>query len=175
MKLTPTRLPGTFRIACARFEDTRGAFVKCFDATAFRSAGLNVSFEQMAVAENRLRGTVRGMHYQAAPHEEIKIVRCTRGSIFDVLVDVRPDSETYGQWEAFTLSALVDEELYVAPGIAHGYQTLEDDTVVEYLISAPFVEALQRGIHWKSPRLKIAWPLDVTSISPRDDAFEAFE
>lgn len=174
MQIERTTLPGTFRVRSRRVNDRRGAFVKYFDAEVFRDAGLCETFAQAALAENARKGTMRGLHYQAAPHEEVKIVRCTRGRIFDVLVDLRKDSRAFGRWEGFELDAGSDVALYAPAGIAHGYQTLEDSSVVEYLISAPFVLDLQRGIHWSSPKLGIAWPLEVTEISARDDAFPAF-
>lgn len=174
MQIERTTLPGAFRVRCRRVSDRRGAFVKYFDAAVFRDAGLCETFAQGAWAENARKGTVRGLHYQTTPHEEVKIVRCTRGRIFDVLVDLRKDSPAYGRWEGFELDAGSDVTLYAPAGIAHGYQTLEDSSIVEYLISAPFLSDLQRGIHWSSPKLGIRWPLEVTEISARDDAFPAF-
>ncbi|HEY1977505.1 MAG TPA: dTDP-4-dehydrorhamnose 3,5-epimerase family protein [Candidatus Baltobacteraceae bacterium] len=174
MQTERTTLPGAFRLQCRRSTDARGAFVKYFDAELFRNAGLCDAFAQAAWAENERAGTVRGLHYQANPCEEAKVVRCSRGRIYDVLVDLRADSPAYGQWESFELDSESGIMLYAPPGVAHGYQTLDDRSIVDYLISARFVPDLQRGIHWRSPRLAIAWPLDVSEISERDDGFPAF-
>jgi dTDP-4-dehydrorhamnose 3,5-epimerase len=173
VEFTKTTLPGVFLIAPSRSTDDRGAFVKYFDGAAFGGLGLCSTFTQFALARNRSMGTLRGMHYQVPPAAECKIVRCTQGRIYDVLVDVRKDSPSFGRWEGFTLDAS-DRALYVPEGVAHGYQTLADDSVVEYLISAEYVEALQRGIHYSSKTLAIGWPLAVACVSPRDDAFPEF-
>jgi dTDP-4-dehydrorhamnose 3,5-epimerase len=174
MRLEELRLKGAFRVWSARHGDPRGAFVKYFDGAEFQELGLASTFSQFAAAENKSKGTLRGLHYQLAPHRETKLVRCAVGRIFDVLVDLRPESETYGRWEAITLGDDPDELLYVPPGVAHGYQTLTDDCQVQYLISAHFDAGLQRGIHWRSRSLKVPWPLPIAVISQRDDGFPEF-
>jgi dTDP-4-dehydrorhamnose 3,5-epimerase len=124
------------------------------------------------MASNHRRGTVRGMHYQSAPHQEVKVVRVVRGAIFDVAVDLRPGSPTFRQWVGVELSAANRRVLYVPTGLAHGYQTLEDDTDVLYFVSAPYVPALQQGVRWNDPAIGIDWPLGTpTIIHPRDAAY----
>jgi dTDP-4-dehydrorhamnose 3,5-epimerase len=174
MKIEPTALRGVLRIALDSASDARGTFVKCFDAEKFRAHGLCDRFEQFAEATNVKAGIIRGLHYQAAPLEEVKLIRCTRGTIYDVVVDVRDGSATRGRWQACTLTGDAADVLYVPAGFAHGYQVLADDTAVEYLISAPFAEQLQRGVHFRSPVLKIAWPMQALSVSSRDEGLPPF-
>jgi len=174
VRFAAASLSGVYTVDLEPIADDRGTFARIFDAAAFAQAGLHASFSQAAVATNVRAGTLRGLHLQAAPLAEVKIVRCTRGSAFDVLVDARPDSPTYGLWESFALDATRTEALYVPAGIAHGYQTLAADTTLEYLISAPYDAALQRGFRWDSPALEIPWPAAPAVISARDAALEAF-
>ena len=174
MRFAPTSLAGVHLLALEPAADERGTFVRYFDATAFAERGLQATFELGAVATNLRAGTLRGLHFAAAPFEEVKIVRCTRGAAFDVLLDVRPDSATYGRWQAFELDASRTEALYVPAGIAHGYQTRVDDTTLEYLISAPYDPAYQRGVRWDSPALAIPWPAPPVALSARDLALEPF-
>ena len=151
--------------------DERGWFVRLFDAALFREAGLVAEFPQQSVATNTKAGTIRGMHWQNAPAAETKVLRCTRGRIFDVLVDVRRGSPTYGDWQAFELSEARPELVYVPAGLAHGYQTLTDGCDVEYLISAPYSADASRGLRYDDPDLAIPWPLPVTLVSERDRAW----
>jgi dTDP-4-dehydrorhamnose 3,5-epimerase len=174
MRMEELEISGAYRIWSARMSDSRGAFVKYFDAAEFGKAGLCSAFSQIAAAENRIKGTLRGLHYQAAPSEETKVIRCAQGRIFDVLVDLRPRSPALGRWQAITLGDDPDELIYVPPGVAHGYQTLSDDCRVEYLISAAYDPGLQRGVHWRSRRLAVEWPLAVSVVSDRDEAFPEF-
>ncbi len=174
MRFAPTSLSGVYTVDLEPVVDERGTFARSFDATIYAEAGLQASFAQAARATNIRAGTLRGLHFQAAPLGEIKIVRCTHGSAFDVLVDARRDSSTYGRWQAFELDAARAEALYVPAGIAHGYQTRADDTVLEYLISAPYDASLQRGFLWNSPALAIPWPTVPSVVSARDAALEPF-
>jgi dTDP-4-dehydrorhamnose 3,5-epimerase len=167
-------LAGVSVVELAPVADERGWFVRAFDAEVFAAAGLATHYAQHGRAHNALRGTVRGLHWQAEPHGEIKVIRCVAGAAYDVLVDVRPASPGYGAWHGFDLRADVPVALYVPPGFAHGYQTLADGTEFEYLISVPYVPDAARGIAYDSPALAIPWPLPVARISARDRALPAF-
>jgi dTDP-4-dehydrorhamnose 3,5-epimerase len=154
-----------------RFEvhaDDRGSFRRVADLDEVDGLGLDGGVTQVSFATNRLRGTVRGMHYQAAPHEESKTLWCTAGSVFDVLVDLRPDEPTYGSWLSVTLSADDPCALHVPRGVAHGYQTLVDGSDLAYLISRPFHPESARSLSWADLTVGIDWPLPVSAISVRD-------
>ena len=148
--------------------DERGSFHRVADLDELAALGLDATVAQVSVATNRLRGTVRGMHYQAAPHAESKTLWCTAGSVFDVLVDLRADEPTYGSWVGVTLSADEPSALHVPAGVAHGYQTLVDGADLTYLISRPYHAASARSLSWADPTVGIDWPLPVSVISERD-------
>jgi dTDP-4-dehydrorhamnose 3,5-epimerase len=167
MHIKSTAIAGAWLIDGTRAGDERGWFVRVFDEDAYAQAGLCTAFPQHGEARNALRGTVRGLHYQHPPHDEIRVIRCTRGAVYDVLVDLRPGPD-YGTWESFELSEYVPRALYAPAGVAHGYQTLRDDTELHYLISARYAPAAAGGIAYDSPALGIPWPLPVTAISERD-------
>lgn len=150
--------------------DDRGLFARLFDADAFRAHGLPTEFRQASTSYNARRGTLRGLHYQAEPHAEAKLVRCTVGAMFDVIVDVRAVSPSFGQWRAFELTERNRFTLFVPPGFAHGFETLADSTEVFYQMTAPHVAAAERGIIWNDPGLAIAWPITPVVISERDQA-----
>jgi dTDP-4-dehydrorhamnose 3,5-epimerase len=130
---------------------------------------------QCSLSHNRLKGTVRGLHYQADPHGETKLVRCTRGAVWDVVVDVRDSSPTRFQWVALELNELAGAQLLIPPGFAHGFQTLSDSAEVSYFISTRYVADAARGLRWNDPRLGIDWPAPPTAISDRDAAFPLIE
>ncbi len=169
MRLTPAGLDGAWLIDLDRVPDERGWFVRVFDEDAFAAAGLCTTFPHHGEARNARRGTVRGLHYQDPPHAEVRVVRCTRGAVYDVLVDLRPGPD-FGRWQAFELREDKPQLLYAPAGVAHGYQTLVDDTELHYLISARYAPDAARGIAFDSPSLGIAWPLPLTIISARDRA-----
>jgi dTDP-4-dehydrorhamnose 3,5-epimerase len=171
MRFTETKLAGAFVIEPERFEDERGFFARTWCVREFEAHGLVTRLVQCSVSFNRRRGTVRGMHYQAAPHEEVKLVRCVRGAILDVIVDARPGSPTLHQWVAVELDAESQRALYVPRGFAHGFQTLADDTEVFYQISEFFHPESARGLRWDDPALGIDWPLEVSVISAKDRAY----
>ncbi|MFI5239704.1 MAG: dTDP-4-dehydrorhamnose 3,5-epimerase family protein [Gemmatimonadales bacterium] len=175
MKFARTTLEGVFRVALDSKPDERGAFVRVFDAAEFERAGLAIAFPEQSIAINTTRGTVRGLHFQTAPHGETKVIRCTRGRVYDVLVDARRNASTFGLWEAFELSESSPELLYVPPGVAHGYQTLEDRCELHYLMSSPYRADAAKGIRFDDQRLGIAWPLQISLISERDRALPSFE
>jgi dTDP-4-dehydrorhamnose 3,5-epimerase len=171
VNFTPTRLAGLFLVTPDRFDDERGSFSRLWAAGDFSAAGLDVRIAQRSISTNRRAGTVRGMHWQAAPHEEVKLVRCPRGAVYDVAVDLRPGSPTWGEWEGFELSPANGAMLYIPAGFAHGFQALADDTEVEYQISAGYAPHAARGCRWDDPKVRVRWPLPVTVISARDAGY----
>jgi len=168
-------IEGAVVIAPEPVDDERGAFGRVFDAEEFRARGLDTRVAQCSISTNRRRGTLRGMHYQAAPHVECKLIRCEQGSIFDVLVDLRPGSATYCQWAGVELAAADHRLVYAPEGVAHGFVTLADDSVVYYQISVPYEPSSGRGVRWDDPRFGIEWPEPVRVISDRDAGFPDFE
>lgn len=171
MKFEELGLPGAWLIELERIHDERGSFARTWCEREFKERGIEVRFVQANLSHNRRRGTLRGLHYQVSPHEEAKLVHCITGSIYDVLVDLRRDSSAFLQWTSVELSARADRLLYVPPGFAHGFQVLEDDTDVFYLMGAPFVPEAARGIRWNDPRLGISWPIASFILSERDRSF----
>ena len=153
-----TKLKGAFIIEPERLEDERGLFARTFCKEEFKAHGLNSRVVQCNISFNKKKGTLRGMHYQVAPHEEAKLVRCTRGAIYDVIVDLRPDSPTFKQWVAVELTADNHRMLYIPEGFAHGFQTLEDNTEVFYQMSESYHPESARGIRWDDPMFGIKWP-----------------
>jgi len=170
MKFTEMTLRGAFVIDIEPLEDERGFFARTFCREEFKARGLNPDLAQCSVSFNRSKGTLRGLHYQAPPHEEAKTVRCTSGAIYDVIVDLRRDSNTYGEWAGVELSAGNRRTVYIPEGCAHGFQTLEDDSEIFYQISAAYSPDGFRGVHYETPALSIQWPLPVKVVSERDRA-----
>ena len=152
-------------------EDERGSFARTFCAEEFAARGLETRFVQQSVSHNRRRGTLRGMHYQAAPHSETKLIRCTAGAVYDVLVDLRGESPTFKRWIAVELTARSRRALYVPPGLAHGFLTLEDETEIHYQITPAYRPEASRGVRWDDPSFGIDWPLEPTVISAKDHAY----
>lgn len=165
---------GAFIIEQQRAEDERGYFARTWCLREFKARGLNYRLAQCSTSFNRKRGTLRGMHYQVAPHGEDKLVRCTRGKIYDVIVDLRPDSPTYRQWTAVELSQEHGNILYVPAGCAHGLITLNDNTEVFYQISEFQTPAAARGFRWNDPAFGIHWPIEINVISERDRTYQDF-
>ncbi|TWT56353.1 dTDP-4-dehydrorhamnose 3,5-epimerase [Allorhodopirellula solitaria] len=168
MQLNPTRLEGAWLIEPERHVDVRGFFARTWCHREFTDHGLDGRLVQCSVSFNKQAGTLRGMHYQATPKEEVKLVRCTRGSVYDVIVDLRPESATFAQHVGFELTAENHRALYVPKGFAHGFQTLVDDTEVFYQMSDYFDAPSARGFHYADPELGIDWPLPVSVISQKD-------
>jgi dTDP-4-dehydrorhamnose 3,5-epimerase len=154
--------------------DERGSFGRIFCASEFAAWGLCSSFTQSSLSRNRGALTLRGMHFQAAPHEEIKLVRCTRGALFDVLVDLRRTSSSFGKWFGVELTADNARALYVPAGVAHGFLTLEDQTEVLYHMDTEFHAESARGIRWNDPALAIQWPAEPRLMSARDRSYPDF-
>jgi dTDP-4-dehydrorhamnose 3,5-epimerase len=170
-----TKLPGVYEIQVERKADERGFFARTWCQEEFASHGLNPGLVQCSVSFNARKGTLRGMHYQAAPFPETKVVRCTQGSLFDVVVDLRPQSPTFRQWVGVTLTPAKRNMMYVPENCAHGFITLEDETEIFYQISEFFKPELSRGVRWNDPAFKIDWPEPVTMIAERDRTYPAFK
>lgn len=174
VKFLRTPISGAFVVELERVEDQRGFFARSWCSEEFAKMGLSSKLAQCSISFSARRGTVRGMHYQAEPHEEAKLVRCTSGVIHDVIVDIRPRSVSHRQIFAIDLSAQNRRMLYVPEGVAHGFQTLEDDTEVFYLISEFYHPELARGFRWNDHTFRIQWPMEPTTMSARDRAFPDF-
>jgi dTDP-4-dehydrorhamnose 3,5-epimerase len=174
MIFTQSKLQGAFTISIERKEDQRGFFARTWSDKEFLTHSIEFAPAQSSVSYNRLRGTLRGVHYQLAPHQECKLVRCTRGAIFDVIIDIRRESPTYKAWFGVELTAANYQMLYVPKGFAHGFQTLVDDTEVIYLMSDAYNAEAERGIRWNDPGFAIAWPTDISIISEKDRNWPEF-
>jgi len=168
MRFFPLDIPGAFRIEVERREDERGFLARTFCAREFSAQGLTTEFSQHSASFNRHKGTLRGMHYQVDPHAEVKLVRCTAGSVFDVLVDLRRSSPAFGRWHGEVLSAGNHTMLYIPAGCAHGFQALEDATELYYEITPEYAADAARGVAYDDPSIGIRWPLPNPILSPAD-------
>lgn len=168
MRFTPTPIAGVMRIQAEPVADERGHFARHFCPDEFAAAGIAMRPLQWSSSWNRAARTLRGMHWQAAPHGEAKLVRPTRGRLFDVALDLRPGSSTLGRWFGAELDARAGDALFIPAGLAHGFITLEDDTEVLYATDAPYHAASARGARWDDPAFGIAWPVAPVVISERD-------
>jgi len=175
MIFAKTRITNVWVVEPERHEDERGFFARTWDTHEFAERGLNNRLVQSSVSYNAKQGTLRGLHYQEAPHEEAKLVRCTSGGIFDVAVDLRPDSRTFGHWFGVELWAANRLALYVGEGCAHGFLTLTDDAEVLYQMSEFWAPAAGRGVRWDDPAFAIEWPGEVMIINERDRTYPDFE
>jgi dTDP-4-dehydrorhamnose 3,5-epimerase len=158
MQFTPTSVDGAYLVRLEPVGDERGSFARIWCEQEFADAGLTAHLSQCSISRNMHAGTLRGMHYQLHPHEEAKLVRCTRGAIYDVVLDLRPESPTYLKWQAAGLSPENGDALFVPEGCAHGFQTLTDDSEVLYLISHPYTPDSSTGVRWDDPAFGIDWP-----------------
>jgi dTDP-4-dehydrorhamnose 3,5-epimerase len=174
MKFEELGLPGAFLISLEHRQDDRGFFARSFCKREFDDHGLNPKVVQCNLSYNLKKGTLRGMHYQVPPHGEAKLVRCIAGSIFDVMIDLRPESPTYRKWEGVNLSSRNRRAVYVPERFAHGYLTLEDDTEVLYQVSEFYTPDCERGIRWNDPAFRIVWPIVPTVVSPKDGSHPDF-
>lgn len=168
MIFTETRIPGVWTVDIAAIHDDRGFFAMTWAAAEFAARGLDASLAQCNMAFSRRKGTCRGLHYQRAPHEQVKLVRCVRGAVYDVIVDLRPGSPTLHQWAALELTEDNRRAVYIPGGIAHGYLTLTDAAEVFYHASVPWTPHAEAGVRWDDPALGITWPFAPEVISERD-------
>jgi dTDP-4-dehydrorhamnose 3,5-epimerase len=169
-----THLVGAFLIRLEKMEDERGYFARSFCEKEFARHNLSLPVVQCNVSFNRAKGTLRGMHYQAAPHEEAKLVRCTRGALYDVIIDLRPDSETYKDYCAEELTDTNGKMLYVPEGFAHGFVTLADNTEVFYQMSTHYAPEYARGVRYDDPAFGIEWPCSIGCVSEKDRGYPDF-
>ena len=169
-----TVLHGAYIVELEKIEDSRGYFARTWCRKELEEAGLVPVIAQAKTSFNNSAGTLRGMHYQAAPYEETKLVRCTRGALYDVIVDLRPESPTYKRWIGVDLTASNSRMLYIPGDFAHGFITLEDETEVSYLVSESYVPEADRGVRWNDPVFNIEWPRPVEVISDKDTAWPDF-
>lgn len=174
MRFIPSALPGVLLIEPEPLRDQRGFFARTFCVREFAAQGLETIFVQHSLSRSEARGTLRGMHFQRAPHAEVKVVTCAKGAVRDVLIDLRPGSPTFRRWEGFDLTAENRRSLYVPHGMAHGFQTLVEDTEVTYLISEFHVPEAAGGVRHDDPAFGIEWPLPVSAMSERDRAWPPF-
>lgn len=169
-----TKLKGAFIIEPERIEDERGFFARTFCRNEFEAHGLNPHLVQCSLSFNKKKGTLRGMHYQTSPHEETKLARCTRGAIYDVMLDLRPTSQTFKQWVSVELTGENRWMVYIPEGVAHGFQTIQDETEVLYQMSEFFHPECARGVRWDDQKFGIEWPSAELIISERDGAYPDF-
>lgn len=174
MRFQETGLAGAYLIELEALSDARGFFARTWCTQEFQSHGLPPQMAQASLSFNKKKGTLRGLHFRAPPVQEGKLVRCTAGAIFDVIVDVRPASKTFRQHFSVVLSADNHRSLYVAPGFAHGFQTLADNTEVAYMMTEILRPEYGRGVRWNDPAFGIAWPDDVRTINERDSSYPDF-
>ena len=174
MKFLPTDIDGAHLIEWQPFDDERGYFARTRSDDEFAAHGLNNDLSECSVSFNNLRGTLRGMHYQASPHEETKLVMCVGGLIYDAIVDLRPDSPSYLKTFGAELSLANRRMLYVPAGVAHGFMTLEDSSYVQYQIGGNYVPDAARGVRWDDPQFAIDWPMQPAVISDRDRDYEDY-
>lgn len=175
MKFQETELQGVWLVDLDRREDNRGFFARTYCEKEFAAHGLTTRFVQCNLSSNRRRGTLRGMHFQNEPKPEIKLVRCVRGSVYDVVADLRRDSSTYQKWIGVELSAANGRALYIPAGIAHGFQTLEDETELYYHMGEFYDPSLAAGVRWNDPAFGFVWPLSDPILSEKDAAYPDYQ
>ncbi len=170
----PTDLQDAQLIELKYIRDDRGFFARSFCANDFAARGLHAVFVQQNNSQSLKKGTIRGLHYQTAPHAEVKVMRCLRGAIYNVIVDLRPTSPTYRRWQGFELTAENRRKLYVPKGFANGYQALTDEAEVAYLVSVPYAPGAEGGVRYDDPEFAITWPIEVSVVSDKDRAWPNF-
>jgi dTDP-4-dehydrorhamnose 3,5-epimerase len=174
MIFTELELKGAFLVEVKKMEDERGFFGRAWCQNEFTDHGLNPNFVQLNTSFSRKKGTIRGMHYQVDPYQEVKFIRCTRGRIWDVIIDLRPESPTFMKWTGNELTADNYRMVYVPENFAHGFITLEDNSEVYYPVSQVYTPGAERGLRYNDPLFKIKWPIDVTMVSDKDKNHEDF-
>jgi dTDP-4-dehydrorhamnose 3,5-epimerase len=174
MNFIKTEFKGVFIIQLEKKEDERGFFARVWDIKKFEEKNLNSKLVQSNISFTKKKGTIRGLHYQIHPYEETKIILCTKGSIFDVIIDLRSDSATYKKWVFHNLSSEDYKMLFIPEGFAHGFQALEDNTEIFYQVSQFYTPSAERGIRWDDPLFNINWPIKKKVISQKDNSYEDF-
>lgn len=169
-----TKLKDVFEIELERKTDDRGFFARSWDAKIFEEIGMNPNIVQCNISFSKKKGTLRGMHYQTHPFEESKLIRCTKGMIFDVIIDLRQESPTFKKWESFELTEKNHKMIYVPEGFAHGFQSLENNTEIFYQVSQFYTPNSEQGIRWDDSEFKIKWPLEISTISEKDASWGKF-
>jgi dTDP-4-dehydrorhamnose 3,5-epimerase len=167
-------LKGAFLVEVKKIEDERGFFGRAWCANEFKQYGLNPAFVQLNTSFSHKRGTIRGMHYQVDPYQEVKFIRCTRGRIYDVIIDLRPDSPTFMKWVGNELSADNYRMVYVPENFAHGFVTMEDNSEVYYPVSQFYTPGAERGLRWNDPAFNIIWPVEISVVSDKDQSHKDF-
>lgn len=175
MELIETKIEGVFIVELDVFDDERGFYKRLWGADELEGLGLECKLNNVGLSYNKKRGTVRGMHFQTDPFSETKLVQCVRGKIYDVVLDIRQDSKTFGEWVAEELTPQNNRAFYIPKGLAHGFQTLDDESEVLYCISEGYETQAARGIRWNDPRFGIEFPLEVSVINERDANYPNFE
>ena len=175
MLFLPTNISGAFEVRSEPIADNRGDFARSFCVDEFKDNNIQFRVVQANISRNQSRGTLRGMHYQAEPVPDPKFVRCIRGRVFDVVIDLRLDSPSFRRWTSIELDAEKQNAIFVSPGCAHGFLTREDNCDVEYLMGAPYVQKLSRGVRWDDPAFAISWPSRPNLISDRDALYPDFD
>ena len=170
MEIKPLKLAGTFEICSCPHHDERGYFMRAYDVELFTKAGLTITWVQENQCQSLRKGIVRGLHFQKPPFAETKLVRAVFGTVFDVFVDLRNDSETYGQWDAIELSSTAHNQVYIPKGFAHGYCTLTDETLVLYKVDATYQPQYEGGLRWNDATLNICWPTSTPFVSTKDQS-----
>jgi dTDP-4-dehydrorhamnose 3,5-epimerase len=175
MKFVSTKLTGSYLIYPEKREDNRGFFARIFCVNEFEKRGIESKVVQTNISRTLKKGTMRGMHYQKSPHEETKLIRCTRGSVYDVIIDIRPNSPSYKQWFGTELSAENHTMLFVPRGFVHGFITLEDDCEMIYEVSEFYTPGSEGGIRYNDPVFGIKWPVEIADISAKDASYSDFK
>ena len=174
MKFHDTGLEGAHLIEMTPIEDARGGFARTYCENEFRDAGLETRFVQGNMSYTHRANTIRGMHYQNAPHAEVKLFRCVRGALYDVIVDLRPGSKTYLEWRGYHLTEDNNRQIYVPEGFGHGFLSLSADTAVSYMVSAFYAPGAESGFRWNDPTIGIEWPAPIDVISDKDQNWADF-
>jgi dTDP-4-dehydrorhamnose 3,5-epimerase len=174
VKFTETPIAGAFLIALEPRGDDRGSFARSFCTAEFAAHGLETVYVQQNVSRSARKGTLRGMHFQLGEHAEVKLIRCAHGAIYDVLMDIRPGSPSYGRWFGAELTGANGVQMYAPAGVAHGFITLGDDVEVTYLVSRAYAPGHEGGVRWNDPAFGVVWPTAVTVIAPKDETWPDF-
>ena len=175
MKFNQTKINGAYIIDTDEIKDERGYFINTWNKNEFKNKNLEINLTECNIAFNMKKGTIRGLHYQGEPYEGAKLVRCTKGRIWDVVLDLRPKSKTFKQWFSVELTEENNKLFYIPPGCAHGYQTLEDNSQMLYLMSQEYMIDYEKGVKYSDPSFNILFPLEVSTISKKDESWNLFE